>query len=84
MKARLIAAAVLIPVLLLVVLLLIILCLLVLLILDHLLCIDIILLGIHIPRIPQQRLLKSIHSSLPVLLSNSHITKIEIIICCRL
>ena len=66
------------------VLLVLVLLLLVLLILEHLLCIDIILLGIHIPRIPQKRFLESIHSTLPILLSNSHITEIIIIISCLL
>ena len=47
-------------------------------------CINEILLSIHIPWIQQKGLHESIHSPLPILKSNSHITKIIIIICrCR-
>ena len=58
--------------------------LLVLLILKHLLRIDIVLLRIYVTRIPKKRLLESIHSSLPVLLSDGHVTKIIIIVRCLL
>ena len=50
------------------------------LILQHQLSINVILLCIHVCWIPQQRLLISIHGSLPILFLASHVTQIIIII----
>ena len=66
--------------LLLIVLLVLVVLLLILLLLQLLPCIDIVLLGLQVPGIPQKRLLKSIHSRLPVLLGDGHITEIIVIV----
>ena len=69
---HLILLTVLVLILILIVLVLIlILIVLLLLLLQFLLCVDIILLCIHIGRIPEQRLLKSSHRLLPILICDS-------------
>ena len=62
------------------ILILVLILVLILLILQLLLCVDVVLLGINITRIPQQRLLECVYGSLPVLTGNCKVTEIIIVV----
>ena len=71
---------VLVLILVLILILVLVLLVLVLLVLQLLLCVDVVLLGINITRIPQQRLLECVYGSLPVLTGNCKVTEIIIVV----